>query len=237
MTKTALSKAKIAIVAILFASFSAQSQTCEVDNQSLKGAYTGDCKKNKAHGKGKAVGADSYEGDFKNGVPDGQGTYTWSNKSKFSGRYVKGLREGKGVMTFKMEGRQDSVVEGYWKKDVYIGQREKPWEVYSKTGSVRDIDIDYTSDKLDRVKVIITNTTGSVTGVGGSVPPIKVDNLILIKGSFQRQTSLESHLKSTETTFHDIIFPFRVKLQMSREEIEVEFFEPGSYTINISINN
>lgn len=237
MAKTTLSKAKIAIVAFLLVSFSAHGQNCEVDNQSLKGSYMGDCKKNKAHGKGKAVGADTYEGDFKNGLPDGQGTYTWSNKSMFTGKYVKGFREGKGVMTFKTEGRQDSVVEGYWKKDVYIGRNEKPWEVYSKTGSIRDVEVDYTADRLNRVKVIITHTTGGVSGIGGQAPAIKVDNLLVITGSFQRQNSLESHLKSTETTFHDVMFPFRVKMQMSREEIEIEFFEPGSYTINISINN
>jgi hypothetical protein len=237
MTNTTLSKAKIAMIAFLFVSFSAHSQNCGVDNQSLKGSYTGDCKKSKAHGKGKAVGTDTYEGDFKNGLPDGQGTYTWSNKSMFTGKYVKGMREGKGVMIFKMEGRQDSVLEGYWKKDVYIGQHEKPWEIYSKTGSIRDIQVDYVPDKLNRVKVIITHTTGGVTGLGGQVPAIKVDNLEIIKGTFQRQNSLESHLKSTETTFHDVMFPFRAKLQMSREEIEIEFFEPGSYTINISINN
>jgi hypothetical protein len=97
--------------------------------------------------------------------------------------------------------------------------------------------VDYVPDKLNRVKVIITHTTGGVTGLGGQVPAIKVDNLEIIKGTFQRQNSLESHLKSTETTFHDVMFPFRAKLQMSREEIEIEFFEPGSYTINISINN
>ena len=197
----------------------------------------GDCKKNKAHGKGKATGTDTYEGDFKNGVPDGQGTYTWANKSVFTGKYSKGLREGKGIMTFKMEGRQDSVLEGYWKKDVYIGQHEKPWEIYSKTGSIRSADVDYTADKLNRVKVIITNTTGGVTGIGGQVAAIKVDNIVIAKGGFLRQTSLETHYKSTETTYGDVIYPFRVKIQMAKEEIEIEFFEPGSYTLNISINN
>ena len=32
--------------------------------------------------------------------------------------------------------------------------------VYSKTGSVRNVEVEFTPDKLDRVKVIITNTTG-----------------------------------------------------------------------------
>lgn len=237
MTRSTLFKPLTSAFAFLTLSFFTYGQTCQVDKESLKGTYTGDCKKNKAHGKGKAVGIDTYEGDFKNGLPDGQGTYTWPNKNTFTGRFEKGFREGKGVMTFKNEGRQDSVVEGFWKKDIYIGQHEKPWEVYSKTGSVREVQVDYTADKSSRVKVIITNTTGGVSGVGGQMPAFKVDNVVVLKGSYQRQTNLESHYKSTETSFIDIIYPFRIKLQIAREEIELEMFEPGSYTINISINN
>jgi len=237
MTKIIFVKAKAASLALLLSSFCAYSQTCEVDRESLKGTYTGDCKKNKAHGKGKAIGIDTYEGDFKNGLPDGQGKYTWSNKNVFDGKYVKGLREGKGIITFKRQGAQDSIVEGYWKKDAYIGQNEKPWQVYSKTGSVRDVEVEFTPDKLYRVKVIITNTTGGVSSLGGQMPKYKVDNLVLLKGSYQRQNSLETHYKSTETTYQDVLFPFRVKLQMQKEEVELELFEEGSYTITISINN
>jgi len=237
MAKTIFLKAKAVSLALLLLSFCAYSQNCEVDRESLKGAYTGDCKKNKAHGKGKAVGKDTYEGEFKNGLPDGQGRYTWGNKSVFEGKYVKGLREGKGTMIFKKEGGQDSTIEGYWKKDSYIGQHEKPWEVHSKSGSVRNVEVQFTPDKMNRVKVIITNTTGGVTGLGGQMAQYKVDNLVLLKGSFQRQTNLESHYKSTETTYLEVMFPFRIKLQMQREEIELEMFEEGSYIINISINN
>lgn len=237
MAKTIIRKAKAATIVLLLFSFSSHSQTCEVDQQPLKGTYTGDCKKNKAHGKGKAVGADTYEGEFKNGVPDGQGTYTWSNKSVFVGKYSKGYKEGKGIMTFKKQEGQDSIIEGYWKKDVYIGQHEKAWEIHSKSGSVRNVEVEYTPDKSNRVKIIITNTTGGVTGISGQALQYKVDNLVLLKGSYQRQTNLESHYKSTETSFVDVIFPFRIKLQMQREEVELEMFEPGSYTVNISINN
>jgi len=237
MAKTIFLKAKFVSAALLLLSFCAYSQTCEVDKESLKGTYTGDCKKDKAHGKGKAIGKDTYEGEFKNGLPDGQGKYTWSNRTVFEGKYVKGLREGKGIMIFKREGAQDSTIEGFWKKDSYIGQHEKPWEVHSKSGSVRNVEVQFTPDKMNRVKVIITNTTGGVTGLSGQMAQYKVDNLVLLKGSFQRQTNLESHYKSTETSYLEVMFPFRVKLQMQREEIELEMFEEGSYIVNISINN
>ena len=237
MTKPIFLKGKAVSVALLLLSFCAYSQNCEVDRESLKGTYTGDCKKNKAHGKGKAVGIDTYEGDFRNGIPDGNGKYTWSNKNVFEGKYVKGLREGKGTMTFKRAGAQDSVVEGYWKKDAYFGKNEKPFLVIAKTSSVRSVEGDYTQDNNSRVKVIITNTTGGTGTSAGITPKAKVDNIVVLKGNFQRQTNLETHYKSTETSFLEITFPFRVKLQIGREEVEVEMFEAGSYTITISINN
>ena len=237
MTKTTTLKIKASGIALIFLSFTAYSQTCEVDKESLKGTYTGDCKKNKAHGKGKAVGVDTYEGDFKNGIPDGEGTYTWSNKNVFEGKYLKGLREGKGKMTMKREGAQDSVIEGFWKKDAYIGKNEKPYIVHSKTGSVRNVEIQYTSDPLARIKIIITNTTSGQQTTFGVVPAMKVDNVQVLKGHYERQTNLESHLKSSETTLIEVIFPIRLKLNIGREEVELEFFESGSYTVNISINN
>ena len=237
MTKTIVPKIKAAVIVSLLFSFTAYSQTCEVDKESLKGTYNGDCKKNKAHGKGKAVGVDTYEGDFKNGIPDGEGTYTWSNKNVFEGKYLKGLREGKGKMTIKREGGQDSVIEGFWKKDAYIGKNEKPYIVHSKTGSVRNVEIQYTSDPLARIKIIITNTTSGQQTTFGVVPAMKVDNVQVLKGHYERQTNLESHLKSSETTLIEVVFPIRLKLNIGREEVELEFFESGSYIVNISINN
>ena len=237
MIKTTMLKIKASGIALFFLSFTAYGQTCEVDKESLKGTYNGDCKKNKAHGKGKAVGVDTYEGDFKNGIPDGAGTYTWSNKNVFEGKYLKGLREGKGKMTIKREGAQDSIIEGFWKKDAYIGKNEKPYIVHSKTGSVRDIDIDYSNDPLARIKIVVTNTTGGAqTSSGATMPRFRVDNVQVLKGHYERLTSLEAHLKSTETTLIEVIFPFRVKLNIGTEEVELEFFESGSYTVNISIN-
>jgi hypothetical protein len=237
MTKTIVLKIKVAGILLFLFSFTAYSQTCEVDRESLKGTYNGDCKKNKAHGKGKAVGIDTYEGEFKNGIPDGQGTYTWSNKNVFEGKYLKGLREGKGKMTMKREGIQDSVIEGFWKKDAYIGKNEKPWIVHGKTGSVRDVEVEYTPDPLARIKIVVSNTTGGAqTSSGATMPRYTVDNVQVLKGHYERLTSLESHLKSTETTLIEVIFPIRLKLTIGTEEVELEFFESGSYTVNISIN-
>src|SRR5437868_10788313 len=77
------------------------SQDCAVEKESLKGIYTGDCKNGKANGNGKSVGTDTYEGDFKSGLPDGRGTYVWINGNQYTGKFVKGLKEGKGLIALK----------------------------------------------------------------------------------------------------------------------------------------
>jgi hypothetical protein len=227
------------LAALTFSLNNLYSQQCEVEKETLKGTYTGDCKKGKAHGNGKSVGVDTYEGDFKSGLPDGQGTYTWSNKNTFTGKFSKGLREGKGSMLIKKTGAADSLVEGYWKKDVYIGKNEKPWIVYSKTGSVTKVDADFDVDNMNRIKFIVTNTTGGVSSNNnaGQLPQLRIDNVVILKGNYERMTSLEAHYKSTETSLLEVRFPLRVKLQIAREEIEMEFFEAGNYTVNIAINN
>ena len=71
---------------------------------------------------------------------------------------------------------------------------------------------------------------------GTIMPRYKVDNVQMLKGHYERLTCLEAHLKSTETTIIEVIFPFRVKLNIGTEEVELEFFESGTYTVNISIN-
>lgn len=67
-------------------------------------SYSGECKDNKAHGKGKAAGQDIYEGEFKAGYPEGKGLYIWKTGDWFEGNWKKGIREGVGEMHFKQTG-------------------------------------------------------------------------------------------------------------------------------------
>ncbi len=211
------------------------AQDCVVDKESIKGVYTGECKKGKAHGIGKSVGTDTYEGSFKSGLPEGKGVYTWNSKNSFTGNFLKGLREGKGVLTYKIQNAADSIVEGFWKKDVYLGIRENPWEVHSRSGSIRSVDVEYSPSKVNRIRVIVTNTTGSVASIGYVIPSYTVTDAVVTKGSYESMTTLETHVKAKETTFLQVVFPFRAKLSLMREELDIEFFESGTYTVNIYI--
>ncbi len=98
-----------------------QNSDCKVLMPKISGTYVGECRKGFAHGKGVATGIDRYEGQFRQGLPNGDGTYTWSDGNVYTGEWSKGVKEGQGKMTY-LTARGDSVVEGFWKGDTYAGK-------------------------------------------------------------------------------------------------------------------
>jgi hypothetical protein len=102
----------------------AQKADCRVMIPALQGSYHGGCKNGLAHGKGTATGTDTYSGSFKNGFPHGKGTYTWARGNTYHGDWSMGMRDGVGTFTEIIDGR-DSVMEGIWKEDHFVGPKPK----------------------------------------------------------------------------------------------------------------
>ncbi|MDM8568035.1 hypothetical protein QUF50_00685 [Thiotrichales bacterium HSG1] len=74
---------------------------CYVADPRLRGKYNGNCKGGKAHGRGKAIGIDVYEGGFFNGMLNGTGTYVWYNGDRYIGQFENGKANGRGIMKFE----------------------------------------------------------------------------------------------------------------------------------------
>ena len=108
------------------------SSTCRVLLQEISNMYTGGCKNGLAEGKGKAVGDDeTYVGMFQRGLPEGKGTYTYTNGNVYSGNWRNGLKHGKGTFKYIINGKV-TVLEGFWKNGDYAGTSE-PEEEYRIT--------------------------------------------------------------------------------------------------------
>lgn len=204
--------------------------TAQVKNDRLSGNYDGSKKKELAEGKGKAVGKDTYEGQFKKGLPDGIGIYTFGEKvtlggfvfavgDKYEGAFKKGKFEGKGKITFV--DKEKGVLEGYFEDGKYVGKTKDGyiWMKEESSGINRVIVQKRNSSKNDI----------SLTGIGDLI------EIGAVHGSFN----------STEQTWTDIRsedFPFTIHLKGVNEAnynrcvVKVVIESPGTWEIRVVPN-
>lgn len=126
-----------ALILIFFYSFQtkAQSSECKVLLENISESYQGACVDGLANGKGKASGIDTYKGFFKDGLPDGIGTYTYKNGDIYKGEWQAGLKHGKGEFKYTLYNKPAKLV-GYWNKGDYSGtsKPDTKYRVITTTG-------------------------------------------------------------------------------------------------------
>jgi hypothetical protein len=216
-------------ILILFAGSIIYAQdNCKVLMPEIAGSYTGKCKKGLAHGKGLAVGSDTYEGRFLKGLPDGDGKYTWADGRVYKGSWTEGMKDGKGTMTYPTAG-EDSIVAGYWKKDEYVGTEFiPPYKVTRNQGLVR-----YSIRKVNEV--------GSGFSVGlylaGSFNT-DIDNFTMVTSSGQEFESGRKRGIENAIVPYSVYIKYRVWNQMHSQQHDVYFDftvnEPGTFEITIT---
>ena len=230
---------KFFLIIMLFLSLHAISQNCTVIPDALKGTYEGGCKKDKADGNGTATGVDTYSGEFKSGYPEGKGKYTWKNGDWFEGQWKKGQREGPGSMHYITATGKDSAVTGFWKKDKYFGLYEKPYIIHSKTPDITRTDVTLSRESIaTEIRFSIeTISGGAPIGVtsGTIIPKITITDIAIISGQYLNKIDNDNLLKTFMSTLKDVQFPFRTRLTMGTDVLDIEFLEKGAYTVEIKI--
>jgi hypothetical protein len=230
---------------------SALAQPCLVNVDSLKGQYTGDCKYGKADGQGIATGVDSYAGAFKNGYPEGQGRYTWKNGSFYEGTWKKGLFDGQGTLSRKKSIDPDTVVifTGFWQKGNYLGRFEKPYLVHSTTANINDLNIrKINNSRTSEITIVVKNITGGASDVAYThVPKSRLIDVQAVEGQFEQEIPDEaSSLISNKYKFRGITYPFYAIFSFETtgtygvlhvEKVGVEFFENCNWFVQVGIDN
>lgn len=212
-------------------------EDCKVLLADISGKYEGDCKKGKAEGVGKALGADEYSGEFKSGYPDGRGTYKWKNGNVYDGNWAKGKREGEGRMSIKRDGKADSIVTGFWKKDEFMGKFEKPYIVHRRTNHISKVDVRRGKESGHSIQIDFTSTSSGVPKISGTITPkIEISEIILAQGSYSQIQHVSSTTRATVKKLVDVTFPFRARIRFGSQEVDLEIQEPGSWITAISLN-
>lgn len=220
------SSIKLLLLLVSFHTFLYSQQNCQVLKPEINSEYKGACKKNLAHGKGIAKGINVYEGEFKNGYPHGEGIMQYENGATYSGEWKKGERNGVGKYITIVNGKE-SIIEGVWKNDQYIGKKvANPYNVTRKT-SVQRYVIRKVSDDVNKVTISIKN--------GGNSFPVPRN----ILGSSGTLTILMGRAE-----FDNIAtYPFECELRYSvptkfgganyDAEFNFKIFEKGNWTVEI----
>jgi hypothetical protein len=215
----------------------AQSSTCVVNVKELQGSYEGECKSQKAHGKGKAIGEDTYEGDFKNGFPEGTGKYTWKNGSWYEGAFKNGLKEGEGVLHLFTANQKDSTVTGFWRKGAYIGLYEAAYKVQSKSYMISTVKVEEMKSTTTpyEIEIYLTSVSGGAASIGngGEIPKPVISDVQVNKGSYLKVDAVTNTPKSNYYYFKDVIFPFSANFKIGQEEVVIDFFKTANYKVEI----
>jgi len=230
---------------LFFVTTGIRSQSCDVIVDSLKGQYIGDCKKGMADGKGTAMGINSYTGDFKNGYPHGYGKYTWQNGNCYEGFWKSGLFEGQG--TFKQINQSDSfVLTGFWKKGTYISRYEKPYIVHTPTNNISNINVRKINAIVPEIVFTVKNITGGASNIQNPVlPKSRLIDMQIIQGRFEQQITDETSSNITNKyTLRKVTFPFYAIFSfhttgttLQVEKVGIEILEDGNWYLQFNIDN
>ncbi len=207
--------------------FSIFGQTnCKVLLESISSEYTGKCKKGFAHGKGKAIGIDTYEGSFKKGLPHGNGAYKWASGNIYIGKWENGVKQGEGKLIIYTT-KKDSVLEGIWSDNKYIGPIPKKPKVTRK----RSVDR-YTIRRIQDGNIVEVKLLQN----GAKNSSIEDFSMAANSGSYYTTGSLYA--------YENINFPFICiiryrtwnKLHASQTDVVFEFtiFEKGRWVVTIN---
>lgn len=202
-------------------------KSCTVLKQELSGTYEGKCKNGLANGRGIASGKDTYKGMFVKGLPQGEGTYTWSNGSTYTGEWIEGKRHGIGKYTFKVN-EHDSIQDGLWQNDSYKGAKpENPKVTYAS--GVDRYNFKKSNSALNRVSIDITQN-----GVRNK----KISNLNISSSSGQDISS------GFLIGYNNVVFPVSIKIsyltlnKLGSSNYPVNFnfviYEPGDWKVEIT---
>lgn len=222
-----LFEALLFILILLSGSLIYAQDKCRVLLPEISGSYTGKCKKGLAHGKGLAMGTDTYEGRFSKGLPDGTGKYTWADGRVYEGSWKEGIMEGKGTMIYPRAGG-DSIVTGIWKDDVYYGPVPLP------------------PYKIDRAMSVVRSSIRKINDMGSGVRigiflSGKV-NVELADFSLESDSG-EQMMVGQRFGIHNAVVPYKVylkyrtwnQLHTQQHDVIFEFTinEPGTFEVTI----
>jgi hypothetical protein len=221
-----------------------QDRLCQVVSKNLNGKYVGNCKNGLAEGQGEVSGIDHYSGDFKDGMPDGKGTYYYADTAYFKGNFQAGVREGRGEMHMLHTGHADAITKGYWSGDIYRGEKYSPYKLTvssffdrievipsDKPGNTVTFEVATTSGSPNGAPTHATNTTFS----SGYV--LTITDLSSPTGSILKTGAKFASSFKSSTVYELTGFPCQLVGMFSNGEVfQLDLYKAANWKVRFFVN-
>ena len=196
--------------------------------------YSGNCVNGKAEGDSKAIGIDTFVGHYKAGYPDGFGRYSYANGDVYTGYFKKGKKFGKGTFVIKNAGANntDSIIDGYWKDNIFNGKFSHPFKIISKSGYIKETSFSRDPvSSINQITLIVTSDNAGQQSISFVIPKPQLRSINIQEGSYQILNSAETQVTKNEYYLLNVIYPFKAVFNIDEEQLEVEILEPGNWKI------
>jgi len=126
-------------------------------------------------------------------------------------------------------------------------QKNEPFIIHLKSAHV--ISIDITKHKKSTSNNITINLTSenagstySETPTGNNakwanIPPPQITDITVLEGFYATLQKGNENARSNTTVLSQVSYPFRLKIEISDQNLDVEFLEAGDWIIKISLDN
>jgi hypothetical protein len=216
------------------------STYCTVRWKDLQTWYTGDCKLGMAEGSGEAKGVHHYKGSFKDGMPDGEGVYDYSDSVFYTGHLQDGIREGKGEMHYLHRNFPDSIVKGFWSADEFRGKKYTTYTFNSST-TFDNLEIKPSSGSGNTITFEISTTSGSPngapSGTGNSGFVLSLKDIISPSSSIVKTISKFESARKSYITYELSGFPCSLSGVLSdNSTFNLELFKSANWKVRFFVN-
>ena len=88
---------------------------------------------------------------------------------------------------------------------------------------------------FNEIAFSVESITGGMSGLGGINAKIQITDITILNGQYLNKVDNNNLPKTFISTLKDVRFPFRARISMGSDVIDIEFFEKGVYTVEIKI--
>ncbi|MES3016907.1 MAG: hypothetical protein V4721_03965 [Bacteroidota bacterium] len=117
---------------------------------------------------------------------------------------------------------------------------EKPFTVYDKSFRVTRVDVRKDTKGAENViQIDAANAAGGTAMMSTQtlLPPATISNIVIVTGNYNQTRELGKTPRGVSLQLLDVVFPFRARLTISDQYVDVEIREAGFWKIGVALAN